>query len=222
MNITALVPMKHNSVRVPGKNFRDFAGQPLFYYIIETLLICPLISRVVVDTDSPRIQRALTVDFPPVWVLQRPIELCGDKVSMNKILLYDTSQFEADFYLQTHCTNPLLKPETITKAITTFLENYPECDSLFSATKIQKRLWDGEGYPVNHNPTVLLCTQDLPPLYEENSCIYMFTGKTLKERKNRMGARPLMFEIDVEEAFDIDTESEFTMAELLYDLRHAK
>ena len=140
MNITALVPMKHYSERVPGKNFRDFAGQPLFYYIIENLFRCPLISKVVVNTDSPRIQRDLAVDFPTVQIIQRPVELCGDKVSIiNDILLYDVSQVEADFYLQTHSTNPLLGSATITKAINTFLENYPKYDSLFSVTRFQKR-----------------------------------------------------------------------------------
>lgn len=219
MNIAALVPMKHNSVRVPGKNFRDFAGQPLFYYIIESLLDCPLISEIVVDTDSPHIQKLLKVDFPTVRILQRPNWLWGDKVSMNDVLLHDVSQTKATFYLQTHSTNPLLKPSTITDAITTFLVGYPEYDSLFSVTKTQKRFWDKERHPVNHDPAVLLCTQDLPPLYEENSCIYIFTGENLKERRNRIGANPLMFEVDAEEAFDIDTMSEFIMAELLYGLK---
>ena len=216
MRIVALVPMKHNSVRVPGKNFRDFAGQPLFYYIIESLLGCPLISEVVVNTDSLHIRRDLATDFPTVRILQRPVELCGDKVSMNDILLYDTSQIEADFYLQTHSTNPLLRTDTITESIDSFLKNYPRYDSLFSVTKFQKRLWDKYGSPVNHDPSVLICTQDLAPLYEENSCIYIFTGNNLKERGTRIGLSPWMFEIDTEEAFDIDTMSDFKIAELLY------
>jgi len=215
VKIVALVPMKHNSERVPGKNFKYFAGQPLFYYILESLLRCPLISEIVVNTDSPHIKAGIADGFPTVRVLQRPVGLCGDKVSMNDILLYDVSQVEADFYLQTHSTNPLLGLVTITKAVNTFLENYPKYDSLFSVTKLQKRLWSKDGDPVNHDPAVLLCTQDLPPLYEENSCIYMFTGNNLKERKNRIGAKPLMFEMDVEEAFDIDTMSDFTVAEIL-------
>jgi len=216
VKVAALVPMKHNSVRVPGKNFRDFAGQPLFYYIIESLLGCPLISEVVVNTDSQHIRRDLATDFPTVRILQRPAELCGDKVSMNDILLYDVSQVEADFYLQTHSTNPLLRTDTITEAIDNFLKNYPRYDSLFSVTKFQKRLWDKYGSPVNHDPAVLICTQDLAPLYEENSCIYIFIGKNLMERRTRIGARPWMFEIEAEEAFDIDTVSDFKIAELLY------
>ena len=216
MKIVALVPMKHNSVRVPGKNFRDFAGQPLFYYIMESLLGCPLISEIVVDTDSPKIRSLLEVDFPTVRALQRPVKLCGDKVSMNDILLHDVSQVEADFYLQTHSTNPMLSAETITKALNTFIENYPEHDSLFSVTKVQKRLWDMKGEPVNHNPAELLCTQDLPPLYEENSCMYIFTGDRLKKSGVRIGDRPMMYVMDEAEAWDIDTELDFKVTEFLW------
>lgn len=219
MNIVALVPMKHHSERVPGKNFRDFAGQPLFYYIIKSLLRCPLVSEIVVNTDSPRIQEGIIVDFPTVRALQRPTELCGDKVSMNDILLYDVTQVDADFYLQTHCTNPLLRTDTITKAIDTLLENYPRYDSLFSITRLQKRFWTVGGKPINHEPGVLMCTQDMVPLYEENSCIYIFTGDNLKERRDRIGMRPLMFEMDIEEAADIDVMLDFTIAEFLYKLR---
>ena len=51
--IVALVPMRHDSVRVPGKNYRPIAGKPLYHHILETLLACPEITQVVVDTDSP-------------------------------------------------------------------------------------------------------------------------------------------------------------------------
>ena len=60
-----------------------------------------------------------------------------------------------------------------------------------------------------------LQTQDLPPVYEENSCIYLFTAENLKRRGNRIGENPLMFEIPVEEALDIDEESDFQIADLL-------
>jgi CMP-N-acetylneuraminic acid synthetase len=69
---------------------------------------------------------------------------------------------------------------------------------------------------VNHNPNILLRTQDLPPIYEENSCIYIFKRETLIARRNRLGERPLMFEIPAVEAWDIDEELDFTVAETLY------
>ncbi len=107
--IIALVPMRHHSQRVPGKNFRPLAGKPLFHHIIRTLLSCPEISQVVVDTDSQPVMEGLRHYFPEVLVLVRPEYLCADTISMNEILLYDTSQVHADYYLQTHTTNPLLR-----------------------------------------------------------------------------------------------------------------
>jgi CMP-N-acetylneuraminic acid synthetase len=134
---------------------------------------------------------------------------------MNEILIHDTSVIEADFYLQTHSTNPLLRPQTISQAIQTFLESIPEYDSLFGVTHLQTRLWDQLGRPINHNPNVLLRTQDLPPIYEENSCIYIFKKATLIERRNRLGERPMMFEIPAVEAWDIDEELDFIVADSL-------
>jgi len=213
--ITALVPMRHHSQRVPGKNFRPLAGKPLFHHIIGSLLACPDISQVVVDTDSQPVMEGLQQYFPTVRILERPEYLRGDTISMNEILIYDTSQVEADYYLQTHTTNPLLRSSTILRAIQFILANTPEYDSLFSVTRRQVRLWDQLGRAINHNPTILLQTQDLPPIYEENSCIYIFTRPTLINRLNRIGERPLMFEMDAAEAWDIDEELDFSITEYL-------
>jgi CMP-N-acetylneuraminic acid synthetase len=213
--IAALIPMRHHSQRVPGKNYRPLAGKPLYKHIVGTLLSVPEISSIVVDTDSEPIMDGLRRDFPQVVILPRPQELCADTISMNEILLYDTSQVKADFYLQTHSTNPLLRPETISKAIQTFLADYPAHDSLFSVTRLQSRLYDRYGHALNHDPNILLQTQDLPPVYEENSCIYIFSRENLQRHGNRLGKCPLMFEMDADEAWDIDEELDFSITDFL-------
>ncbi len=213
--IVALLPMRHDSKRVPGKNFRPMCGKPLYAHIIETLLSVEEIRQVVVDTDSPPVIEGLTRDYPQVKVLLRPEELRADTTPTNEILVHDTAQVPADLYLQTHSTNPLLKAETIRRAIEQLRQAYPEYDSLFGVTRLQTRLWDELGRAVNHNPAVLLRTQDLPPIYEENSCIYLFTRETLISRRNRLGERPMMFEIDARESTDIDVELDFVIAETL-------
>ena len=213
--IIALVPMRHNSQRVPGKNYRPLAGKPLYQHIIETLLNTPEIAEVLVDTDSAPVIDGLRRDFPQVRVLERPEHLRADTIPMNEILSYDTAQVQADFYLQTHSTNPLLKTDTISRAIQTFLNGYPGWDSMFSVTRLQTRLWDQLTRPINHNSAILLQTQDLPPVYEENSCLYLFTRETLLARRNRLGERPLMFEIAADEAWDIDEELDFAVTDFL-------
>lgn len=213
--LAALVPMRHHSERVPGKNYRPLAGKPLYQYILDALSACREIDQIVVDTDSGEIADGIREHFPQVRLIDRPEHLRAGEVPMNEVLLHDTTLVEADFYLQTHTTNPLLHPETIQRAIQFFLENYPAYDSLFSVTRWHTRLWDALGRAVNHNPAILLRTQDLPPVYEENSCLYLFTRRTLEERRNRIGERPYLFEIDAAEAWDIDEELDFAITEFL-------
>jgi CMP-N-acetylneuraminic acid synthetase len=217
--IAALVPMRHHSQRVPGTNYRLLEGKPLFQHIIETLLAVPEIDTILVDTDSRPVSEGLRRDFPQVLVIDRPAHLCADTISMNEILIYDTSQLTADFYLQTHSTNPLLRPETFSKAIQTFLGDFPKHDSLFSVTRMQKRLYDLNGQALNHDPNVLIQTQDLPPVFEDNSCMYIFTRQNLARRGNRLGERPLMFEMDAAEAWDIDEEIDFAIVDFLMKQR---
>jgi CMP-N-acetylneuraminic acid synthetase len=208
--------MRHHSSRVPGKNYRPFAGRPLYHHIVSELLNCSQVTQVIIDTDSDLIRADAAKHFPQVKVIARPEKLRADTTPMNDVLLHTTSVVEAHFYLQTHSTNPLLSSQTITRAIEQLAASYPAHDSLFGVTRVQSRLWDQLARPINHNPSILLRTQDLPPVFLENSCLYIFTRKTLEQHYNRIGARPMMFEIDRNEAADIDEEIDFWVAELMY------
>jgi CMP-N-acetylneuraminic acid synthetase len=222
MKLAALVPMRHHSQRVPGKNYRPLAGKPLFHHIVETLLAVPEIDPIVVDTDSEPVMDDLRRIFPTVMLIVRPEHLRADDVPMNEILLYDTKQVPADFYLQTHSTNPLLRAETISKAIQAFRASYPEKDSLFSVTRWQTRLYDKDGNAINHNPKELIQTQDLPPVYEENSCIYIFNRANLAAKRHRISDHPMLFEIDADEAWDIDEELDFEITDFLMKRKISK
>ena len=213
--IIALVPMRHNSERVPGKNYRDLAGKPLYAWIIEVLQAVPAVSGILVDTDSPPVMDGLRADYPDVTVIERPEHLRDGHIPMTDILLHDTAQVPADYYLQTHSTNPLLRPATIAAAIDAFLANRASHDSLFSVTPLHTRLYAEDGTAINHNPAELLRTQDLPPIYEENSCLYLFSRDTLISYHHRLGPHPLMFPIDPAEAWDIDEELDFQIADFL-------
>lgn len=215
LSLVAFMPMRHSSERVPGKNYRDFNGLPLFHHVVSTLLAVPQISTVVIDTDSPTIMEQCAEHFPSVRCLERPEHLLGGETPMTDVLAYDASQFPSDWYLQTHSTNPLLRAETIVAAIEQLEGSLDRYDSLFSVTRLQTRLYDAEGRPINHNPAVLLRTQDLPPVYEENSNLYVFSAEQIGSGR-RFGERPLLFEIDPLEAVDIDEEHDFVIAELLH------
>ncbi len=213
--IAALVPMRHSSERVKGKNYRDLAGMPLYHHIVRTLLEVPEIDEVVIDTDSDLIFEDAAKAFPEVTLLRRPEHLRSGDTPMNDVLLNTVDQIDANIFLQTHSTNPFLKAETISSAFAKYLAGEENCDSVFGVTRLQARLWTADTKPVNHDPAVLLRTQDLDPIYIENSTMYIFTPEILRERGNRIGANPLLVEVPAQEAVDIDEEWEFLLAEAL-------
>lgn len=208
----AIVPMRHNSERVKGKNYRLLAGIPLYHHVVRTLSAVPEIDLIVVDTDSDFIIDDCAAYFPHVEVLRRPEHLRDGAIAMNDVLLNTLEQVDADIVVQTHSTNPFLKAETVSAALKLFAAPGCEFDSVFSVTRLQARLWDAETRPVNHDPSVLLRTQDLAPLFIENSCFFVFTPELLRERGNRIGAHPKMFEMAPLEAVDIDIEEDFALA----------
>jgi N-acylneuraminate cytidylyltransferase len=209
--VVALVPMKAHSERVPNKNVRSFNGRPLFHWVLATLEAADAVDEIVVNTDSERIASEASDEFD-VTVLERPEHLRGDHVSMNRIILHDVSAVSGDYFLQTHCTNPLLRPETVDEAVEMF-DSDDEADSLFSVTPLQTRLWDAGCTPINHERDELLRTQDLEPVYEENSNIYLFMRESVERRENRIGDHPMMFSMDEDEAVDIDTVGDFEFAQ---------
>ena len=140
---------------------------------------------------------------------------------MTEILRHDAALFQSDWYLQTHSTNPLLRPETVERAISALESGLHSFDSLFSVTRLQTRLFDQTGRPINHDPGTLIRTQDLDPVYEENSNIYLFTRAQI-ESGRRFGNRPLLFEMNPIEALDIDEEQDFLLAEMAHRLHQEK
>lgn len=218
--IVALLPMKANSERVKGKNFRLMAGKPLFRWVLDTLLSIDEIDCVVINTDARDIlaQNGL-VSGGRVIIRDRRNDLCGDYVSMNRILEDDISAVPSDSYLMTHTTNPLLSAGTIRSALDRFASG--SGDSLFSVNKFQTRFYREDISPVNHDPANLVRTQDLEPWFEENSCLYLFTADSFKKTHARIGASPLLYVTPKMESIDIDEPEDWLMAEALaeYSLR---
>lgn len=220
MKVNALLPMKGHSERVPKKNLRNFAGRPLFHCIADVLEKSNLIESIIINTDSREIANNAKKNFSKVIIHERPEAIRGDMVPMNDIIADDLENSDNDIFIQTHCTNPLLTVNTIESAIKFYFDNLERHDSVFSVTKVQTRLYDELGKPVNHNPNELLRTQDLPPLFEENSNFYIFNRETfIAAGHKRIGLSPKMYVVDPLEAIDIDDETDFIIAELLYDMK---
>ena len=220
--VTALIPIKEHSERVTNKNFKSFGGKPLYHHILESLENTYAVDEVIINTDSLVVKNEAPQLFRKVRIHDRPEELQGDYVSVNKIIAHDLSLSESDIYVQTHATNPLLKSETLADALKKFLELEDDYDSVFSVNAYQSRFYFKDGKAINHDPTELIRTQDLDPIYEENSNFYIFTKNSFEKDNKRIGQKPFMYPMARIESIDIDDAFSFHLAEMLAMYAHDK
>lgn len=212
--VSALVPMRANSKRVPNKNILNLNGKPVCCWILESLSKSNFIDEIIVNTDSDVIKK-IASKFEKVKILNRPESLIGENISIQPLIEHDLKFACNEHIIQTHATNPLLKQKTIDNAIKKYFENLSKHDSLFSVTPIKQRFYLNNIQPINHNPKLLIPTQNLKPIFHENSCIYIFSKKSNFITKNRLGHKPIMFEMDYLESSDIDEWHDFYWTDFL-------
>ena len=211
--------MKAHSERIPRKNMRSFCGRPLFHWILDALNASGIIQEIIINTDSDKIAESARKYFD-VTIHMRPDYLLNiQSDEAYQIMAYDLERTDGEYFIQTHSTNPLLKGETIKSAIEIFFSNMKKYDSLFSTTINQTRLYDEHFKALNHDPNKLIKTQNLPFVYEENSCVYVFSRTSFLKNKNRIGSKPYLLSIDKFEAIDIDEEYDFILAEAMIQKR---
>lgn len=214
----AIIPMKAHSERVPNKNIREFNGKPLFYWIFSTISQVDEVSTIVLDTDSSELALQVTSYFPQVKVSLRPDSLQGDLTSVNRLIEYVISQFPNEMeFLQTHSTNPCLSVKTVKEGISEYFEaKKASFDSLFTVNQLQTRFYSRDGSAINHDPVNLIRTQDLEPYFEENSNLYIFNRVSFENSQARIGTKPKLKVMNSLESSDIDTEVDFTLAEIIH------
>lgn len=219
----ALIPIKDHSERVPGKNFRLLGDKPLWEHIVYTLSGMEEVGAIFIDTDSARFTSSVLASYPKVRIIPRPASLCGDFVPTNALFAHDLSVIGDEFqhFLQTHTTNPLLTRKTVRAAMQRFEESLAAgaADSLFTVTAYFARFYRRDLTPINHDPRELKRTQDLDPVLEENSNLYLFTREAFAATRARIGRRPFLFEMDRLEATDIDDQASWDLAAALLALR---
>jgi len=218
MKVTALLPMKGHSERVPSKNIRMLGGKPLFFHILKSLEATKFVYETIVDTDDQRIMSLIKQNFPKVVVLERPQYLLGNKVPMTPIIEYDIKYARTKHFLQTHATNPLLRARTIDHAIKCYFEGLDKgFDSVMGVSRYQTRFYNHNKRPINHNPDIMVPSQDMPPLYEDNSSFYINSIESFLKNKNRVGKSPIFIEVSKLENIDIDEEEDFLIADALFN-----
>lgn len=235
----AIVPIRHFSQRVAGKNYRQLGNKLLYQYILDSLLQTEVVEKIFIDTNSPIIKAGVKQIYQNeiiagrIQIFDRHPYLCEHDVSMNEIIksvlarIYDQID-HSTLIMQSHVTNPLLSWQTIEQAFKVFrqLQSDPEqqYDSLMSINQFKKRLWKKDEASntvkaINHNSHELIQTQDLTPLCLENSCLYLFTSECIYTFGTRLGEQIAVLDIPEIESHDIDTEDDFILVQQLLQTR---
>lgn len=214
MKIKALIPVRSGSVRVKNKNIAPFAGSSLLEIKIRQMLRIPELDGVVVNSNSDEmLQMAQRLGAETV---KRDEYFATSEVSPNELYENMAQNMEADVVVYVHCTAPLVEDKTYSSAIQKFLTLRGH-DSLVSVSPLKEFLWiDGKpaNYDRNHKPR----SQDLPENFVLlNHVVHILSCETMIRCKDIIGQTPYFFPISQGESIDIDTPTDFAVADYMYN-----
>lgn len=211
MKVVALLPIKLNNKRVPGKNTKQFSdGTPLMKLIQIACLKSEKINEIYLYCSDETV-----VEFMEkgVHFLKRPEYLDTDKANSNDIIKEFMKEIDADIYVETHATGPFTKSRSIDICVDKVSSG--EYDSAFLARRIQEFLWQ-DGVAMNFDIQNFPRTQDLQPVYCEAPGAYVFTKDTFIKYNRRVGIKPYIHEVSEIESRDIDYPEDFVIADAIY------
>ena len=220
----AVIPARAGSKRVPRKNVRLLAGQPMLAYTIDAARRSELFDRVVVSTDSREIAGIAEAAGAEVPFL-RSTDLADDFTPVSLVTLDALERMDpaGDRYpcvAQLMPTCPLRGAEDVRASYQAFRES--ESASQVSVTRFgwQNPWWaaerDANGvlHPV-FQQFVQSRGQDLPSLFCPTGAVWWASAPTLRRERTFHIARRTGWEIPWYRGVDIDSEDDWRLAELL-------
>lgn len=213
MRVKALVAVRSGSQRVKNKNMKPFAGSNLLTVKLEQLKRIPNLDGIIVNSnDDEMLAVASNMGCETV---KRDEYYASNEVSMSDVYRNMAENCDCDVIAYINVTNPLLKDETIIKAIEEFKSNIERYDSLNSAHLIKEFMFK-DNLPINYDLRHQPRSQDLPDIFALNFAINIISKKNMIECKNVVGYKPYIYGIDEVEATDIDNPIDFEFAEFVY------
>lgn len=216
MGITAVLPVRNSSTRCVNKNFKQFADSSLFEIKLKQLLRMNNIDDIIVISDNINaisIAKRNNCSF----YLEEPVP--PENITPNELFHLIATVVSSENIALVHCTNPLLKDETLQSAINLFLELDKKYDSVNSAEELKKFVFY-KGKPVNYDPLNHPRTQDLKDTFIRVPAFSILSRETMFDRRANVGMNPFLFPISSKEAIDIDNDLDFEIAEFLYKKLH--
>ena len=223
----AVIPARGGSKRVPRKNIRTFAGQPVIVWPIKAALSSGLFDQVVVSTDDPEIAEVARMTGASVPFM-RPKNLSDDYADTKSVIRHAISELKLKTEVQVCCIYP-----TSVFADAQLLKNGLEklneskCSFVFSITSVDPSIYRSFTKTADDHITMLFPenyakrTQDLPSLYCDAAQFYWAKVGAWQSDLDIFGADSIGVFIDPSRVQDIDTESQWLAAERIFQ-EHSK
>lgn len=210
-SITAVIPIRKGSTRIPNKNFKDFKnGLSLLELKLNILKSIGSIDEIVVNTDSDiaiEIAKKYNVSY-----FRREDYYASSSVSQSDFFVNLAENTNSDSLLYAPCTSPFIKLETYNNVINLFKTNY--FDSVITVGVVKEFLWL-DNKPINYDIKNAPNSQDLPNIHKLNFGVNIVKREVILEQKNIIGRTPFFYEISEHEGIDIDYQIDFEFAQFL-------
>ena len=201
--ITAIIPTRKGSTRLPSKNIVNFSGEPLLVRKIRQLLECAMIDRVVVFSDCQDWLTMAAHAGAHETNLLSPA-LTGNHSSFSDLVAHCAGVVGGDVVAWTPCTAPLAGPMIYDEALIQWLDSRECYDSLVTVVP-ERRFIMKNGKPMNYLPGPMHAnSQDLPPLHVWSGALWAAATDDMVRWRYFHGDSPMLYEIPKRCGVDID------------------
>jgi CMP-N-acetylneuraminic acid synthetase len=202
--ITAVIPAKANSSRLPNKNILPFGESNLLIHKIRQIKSLNCVDRIIVSTDSDLMLEMAKIEG--IEAIRRPTEFADESRPLADFFDYICDIVKEGDLLWACCTSPCVKNKTYEKALEMYKRKLAEGhDSVITVCKYQHYLFNEDGplnfgYGSNHKNS-----DQLPILHLFTNGVIIAPIESVKIWRYNYGPRAYKMEIDQQESIDIDT-----------------
>ncbi|WP_439883135.1 pseudaminic acid cytidylyltransferase [Pontibacter sp. MBLB2868] len=227
MKSLAIIPARGGSKRIPRKNIKDFLGKPIIAYTIEAALNSGLFEEVMVSTDDEEIA-AMARQYGAVVPFLRSPETSDDFATTAAVLSEVLQKYAAqgrafDYACCLYPTAPFVTGKMLSEAYGKLMAG--DFDTVFPVLRYSYPIWrslrvEGDRAVLNWPEHLESRSQDLPPAFHDAGQFYWFRVGRFLEKLALFTDRSGAIELSELEVQDIDSETDWKLAELKYKLLH--
>lgn len=224
--MVCFLPVRKGSQRIPEKNYKDFNGIKggLLKIKLDQLSQCPEINKVIISTNCDKVLAFLKSNYNNKYeIILRPEKYGNSNTTTDELIKYASSILPDGDILWTHVTSPFVDQKLYSKVIKFYYNlDRDSYDSLVSVSKIQSFVVDKKFNPANFNRSIRKWpfTQDINPLFEINSAIFIASKEVYIKQNDRIGLSPYLYNLNPFQSFDIDWQEDFKLAEKLFSIKN--